>query len=570
MSVSSGGPGNTEFDVVVVGSGAAGLTAALAARRSGARVLVIEKAAVFGGNSALSGGAVWVPNNRVLREAGVADTPEDAARYLASLAGDVPVELRDAFLRSGPEAIDFLLDNTPVRFRWMKGYADYHPENPGGAPRGRSIEPIPIEVGPLGEDMLKLRPRMAGVLPGGMYMTASNLHYVHMMTRTWRGRVMATRIGFRTAMNNLRRRKVKALGEALIAGMVMALRDQGVPLWLSTPLTELVTTGGRVTGVVVERNGVLTTLTARKGVVLASGGFEHNEALREQYQPAPVAAEWSAGAKENTGDGIIAGQDVGASVALMDESWWGPTVVLPGRPPFHLLAERNTPGSLIVNGVGQRFVNECTPYVDFVHRVHEQHAKGPSHVPCYLVFDQRARRRYPFIGIPPGKPFPAEWMKSPSFSKASSLEELARQIGVPEESLVNTVKRFNYLARVGRDEDFGRGDSIYDRYYGDPTIEPNPTLGEIDAAPYYAVALRPGDLGTKGGLQIDASARVIDAANGAPIEGLYAAGNCSASVMGRDYPGAGGTLGPAITFGYLAGKTAASSLSGPLTAKETI
>jgi 3-oxosteroid 1-dehydrogenase len=272
--------------------------------------------------------------------------------------------------------------------------------------------------------------------------------------------------------------------------------------------------------------------------------------MRERYQAAPIGADWTVGSPGNTGDGILAGEAAGGVLALMDDAWWGPSIPLASGPVF-CLAERSLPGSLFVNAAGERFVNEAAPYVDAVHAMYDKHTDENPHIPCWMITDQRYRNRYVFTGMPPRKPLPRRWYKSGVVFKADSLAELAGQIGVSAEGLTKTVDKFNEFARTGKDTDFGRGDSAYDHYYGDPNCKPNPNLAPLAQPPFYAIKIVPGDLGTKGGLCTDDRARVLRA-DGNVIDGLYAAGNTSAMVMGRSYAGPGATIGPAMTFGYLA------------------
>jgi 3-oxosteroid 1-dehydrogenase len=345
-------------------------------------------------------------------------------------------------------------------------------------------------------------------------------------------------------------RKMYAMGNALAIGLRKGLLDAGVPVSYDTELTDLVIESGRVAGVRVLRAGVSTEIRAERGVVLGAGGFEKNLEMREKYQPQPTSVDWTTGAPSNAGGGILAGIAAGAQVDLMDDAWWGPTIPLPNGPWF-CLAERNLPGSIIVNAAGRRFMNEALPYVEAVHEIYKGEETGVSHVPSWMVFDQRYRNRYLFAGLSPRQPFPGRWFKSGVLKKAATVEGLATEIGVPVDALVGTVERFNGFAGTGVDEDFHRGESAYDKYYSDPTVKPNPSLHRIDHGPFYAVKIVPGDLGTKGGLVTDERARVLRA-DGSVIEGLYAAGNCSAAVMGNTYAGPGATIGPAMTFGYLA------------------
>jgi 3-oxosteroid 1-dehydrogenase len=333
--------------------------------------------------------------------------------------------------------------------------------------------------------------------------------------------------------------------------MRMALRDAGIPLWLRSPMTELVTDeAGAVRGIVISREGTAVRLGARHGVLLATGGFDHNPELRAKYLPEGAHPDYSAGARENVGDGIVAGEKVGAALDLMDDAWWMPSVRHPAGAVIPLVSERCIPPSVIVNSEGVRFTNESAPYVNFVH---DQLSGG--HVPAWFVMDAKARSRYPFAQILPGMPVPQDFYDAGIAVKAPSLAELADRIGVPADQLTTTVERFNGFARIGVDADFGRGDSAYDRYYGDPTLK-NPNLDVLDKAPYYAFRIEAGDLGTKGGLVTDERSCVLRA-DGSVIPGLYATGNVSASVMGNEYAGPGATIGPAIVFGYLAAKHAA-------------
>jgi 3-oxosteroid 1-dehydrogenase len=291
-------------------------------------------------------------------------------------------------------------------------------------------------------------------------------------------------------------------------------------------------------------------------VILGSGGFEHSQELREKFLPQPTSHDWSTGAASNTGGGLLAGTAAGAATDLLDDAWWGPTIPLPGRAWF-CLAERNLPGSIIVNAAGQRYMNEALPYVEATHEIYKGEATGVGHVPSQMIFDQTYRNRYLFAGVPGRQPFPGRWYKEGVVKRADTLAELAAKIDVPAEALTATVERFNGFAKSGVDEDFHRGESAYDKYYSDPTVTPNCSLAPIAKGPFYAVTIVPGDLGTKGGLLTDEHAQVLRE-DGSVIPGLYAAGNVSSAVMGNTYPGPGGTIGPAIVFGYLAAESIAS------------
>jgi 3-oxosteroid 1-dehydrogenase len=538
-------PQTDAYDVVVVGSGAAGMTAALAAAHQGLRVVVLEKAGRFGGSTARSGGGVWIPNNEALPRDG--DTPEEARRYLAAIVGEVvPRELREAFLDHGPDLVRFVQRHTPLRFQWVPGYSDYHPEAPGGRAGGRSVEPKPLDGRILGAELADLEPPYSAS-PLGVPITQADYRWLSLVARHPRGVLRLLGLGTRWLAGHLTGKHLLAMGQALAAGLHAGLQQAGVTVRPDTPLVDLVTGHDRVTGVLTKHGEVIH---ARRGVILAAGGFEHNEELRTKYQRQPIGTAWTVGAKANTGDAITAGMKLGAAVDLMDDAWWGPTIPLTGGPWF-ALAERSRPGCLLVDGRGERFVNESAPYVEAVHAMYGAGDGPGEHIPTWLVFDQRYRNRYMFTGIGPRQPLPGRWFKAGIAAKASTLGTLAERIGVPAQALESTVDRFNGFARNGVDEDFQRGQSAYDHYYGDPRNRPNPSLGPVDQPPFYAVKIVPGDLGTKGGLRIDAHARVLRE-DGSVIAGLYAAGNTSAAVMGHTYAGPGATIGPAMVFGYLA------------------
>jgi 3-oxosteroid 1-dehydrogenase len=553
-------------DVVVVGAGGAGMTAALAAKDQGLDALVVEKSAYFGGSTARSGGGVWIPNNYALKSSGVPDNLEDAKTYLASIVGDVvPEARRDAFLERGPEALEFIRDHSATDFMWVPEYSDYYPEAPGGRAIGRSVEPRPVNGKIIGDELARLHPPYAKA-PAGMVVTQANYRWMSLAMRTMKGPLTTLHIVLGRMLNLLLRRPMYAMGAALMIGLRKGLLDADVPIWYESELTELLLEDGRVTGVRALRDGETVTVRARHGVVLASGGFEKNLEMREKYQRSPITTDWTTGAPSNTGDGIKAGLAAGADVALMEDAWWGPTIPLTGGPYF-CLSERNLPGAIIVNQGGRRYANEASPYVDAVHAMYDgEAATGVAHVPSWMILDQRYRNRYLFAGLGPRQPFPGRWYKHGTLFKSEDIEGLAEQIGVDPAGLAETVTRFNEMARTGVDTDFRRGDSAYDKYYGDPTNKPNPCLGPIDQAPFYAVKIVPGDLGTKGGIVTDEHARALRP-DGSAIAGLYAAGNASAAVMGNTYAGAGSTIGPAMVFGYLAALDIARQASAATTSE---
>ncbi|MGZ4674778.1 MAG: FAD-binding protein, partial [Ilumatobacteraceae bacterium] len=379
--------------------------------------------------------------------------------------------------------------------------------------------------------------------------------------QNWRGKAVLVKLLWRMFRARVFGERMAAIGQSLAARLRLAMKDRGIPLWLDSPMTELITDAdGTVIGAVVEHDGRALRIGARGGVILATGGFDHDIQWRRQYLPV-LEKDWSFGNPLAMGDGIKAGEKVGGSTELLDEAWWFPAICWPdGRLQF-MLNERMMPSQFVVNGEGKRFINEAAPYMDFAHAMIEGQRSGVTHIPCWLITDIRSFHRYvvaghlpipkvPFAPVPTGWKVPTAWLESGVVKEGRSWDELADKIGVPADQLRRTAERFNELARTGHDDDFNRGDSAYDNYYGDPTL-PNPNLHPLTKPPYYAFQVILGDLGTSGGLRTDEHARVLREDDTA-VRGLYATGNTSAAVMGRSYAGAGATIGPAMTFGYVA------------------
>jgi 3-oxosteroid 1-dehydrogenase len=364
---------------------------------------------------------------------------------------------------------------------------------------------------------------------------------------------------------------LRTLGNALIGRLRLSLEERGIPLWLKTPAVKLITEGERIVGLEALKLGKRISIQAKKGIVLAAGGFEKDQHMREKYQKPPVSSEWSAGNPDNTGDAIKMGMDVGADIDLMDESWWMPVNMIPGeampwyaknswwakiaKTPGAKLAwidiiDRCMPRSIIVNSKGRRFANEAEPYLDFTHNLLACHREKADSVPSWMIVDHKYYRTYPLGPVLPGFPI-KRYIENNTVKKGNSLNELAEACGIDPEGLIDEVKIYNQYAAEGKDSDFHKGETLIDCYYADPTSKKNPCLGPIERPPFYAIRVFPGDLGTKGGLKTDAHARVLRK-DGSAIEGLYATGNCAASVMGDSYPGAGGTIAPAMTFGWIA------------------
>ncbi|PND55432.1 3-ketosteroid-delta-1-dehydrogenase [Mycobacterium sp. ENV421] len=549
-----------EVDLLVVGSGT-GLAAALAAREQGLSVLVVEKSAQVGGSTARSGGALWLPASPVISECGGVDTPSRAQTYLESVvAGSAPRERSAAYVDNLPATVDMLRRTTPMKLFWAKEYSDYHPEEPGGSAAGRTCECRPLDTAILGEYLPDLRP---GIMEAGIPMptTGADYRWMNLMSRV-------PRKGLPTIVKRLAQsvgglalgRRYAAGGQALAAGLFAGAIRAEIPIWLNTALADLIVEAGEVTGAIVEHAGttVTVTVTARRGVVLAAGGFDHRMDMRRKFQSESLENNFSLGAESNTGDAIWIGQDVGADIALMDQSWWFPAVApLPGRAPAVMLAERSLPGSFIVDQNGRRFANESADYMSFGQRILQLENAGTPVDSMWIIFDQQYRNSYVFAAeLFPRMPIPRTWYDAGIAVRADDFGALARQMNVPHEDFRATVDRFNEDAFAGEDPDFGRGRSAYDRYYGDPTITPNPNLRPLTKGPFYAVKMVLSDLGTCGGLRADDRARVLRE-DGTVIDGLYAIGNTAANAFGNTYPGAGATIAQGLVYGYIAALDAA-------------
>ncbi|MGB3284294.1 FAD-binding protein [Mycolicibacter algericus] len=551
-------------DVLVIGSGGGGMTAALAADACGLQTLVVEKSPHFGGSTALSGGGIWVPGAPAQRREGYAPDPDGVVAYLRAITGGLVTEARlRQYVDAAPKMMAFLEQTSGwLEFVWKPGYADYYPELPGGSALGSTINVPEIDLRKLGEQEQHLLAPLA-LAPKGIWFGPKDLRLFYQVRQSWRGKAVLLKLLWRMFRARVFGDRMAAIGQSLAARLRLAMLERDIPLWLGTPMTELVTDGsGAVTGAVVERDGQPQRITARHGVILATGGFDHDMAWRKEHQPV-LEQDWSFGNPLATGDGIRAGERVGAATELLDEAWWFPAICWPdGRLQF-MLNERMMPSQFIVNGDGERFINEAAPYMDFAHAMIAGQQSGVTHIPCWLITDQRSFHRYVVAGhlpipkipgapVPTGRKIPQAWLDSGVVKAAKSFAELATAIGVPPDRLERTAHRFNELARSGHDDDFNRGDSAYDNYYGDPTL-PNPNLYPLGKPPYYAFQIILGDLGTSGGLRTDEHARVLRA-DDSVIDGLYAVGNSSAPVMGRSYAGAGATIGPAMTFGYVAAR----------------
>lgn len=549
---------DTDVDLLVVGSGT-GMAAALAARELGLSVLVVEKASHVGGSTARSGGALWLPAGPVLAEAGAGDTRAHAATYLDSVvAGSAPRQRSTGFLTHVSATVEMLRRTTALRFFWARDYSDYHPEEPGGSAAGRTCECHPFDTSLLGAYRTRLEP---GLMEASVPVptTGADYRWMNLVARVPRKGIptFAKRIAQGVGGRMLGRRYA-AGGQALAAGLLAGVVRAGIPVWTDTTLVRLDGDDDRVRGAVVAHRGREVLITARRGVVLATGGFDHSMDMRWKFQSEALGPHLSLGAAANTGDGIRAAQQLGAGIALMDQAWWFPAVApLPGQAPAVMLAERSLPGSLIVNQHGRRFANESSDYMSFGQRLLELERSGSPVESMWIIFDQQYRNSYVFgAQLFPRMRIPRTWYDAGIAVRAGNVAELGARIGVPVAEFTATVTGFNQNAAAGADPDFGRGRSAYDRYYGDPTISPNPNLRALTKGPFYAVRMVLSDLGTCGGLRADHRARALRE-DGTVIGGLYAIGNTAANAFGTTYPGAGATIAQGIVYGYIAARDAA-------------
>jgi 3-oxosteroid 1-dehydrogenase len=551
---------NMEVDVVVVGSGAGGLVSALVAARNHAEVVVVEKDKLWGGTSATSGGGIWIPGSDQAKAEGFEDNLDDAFTYIRGLSADnVPDENIRAYVDNAAVMLRWITANTPVVYK-AQPYPDYHAENPGGSVTGyRTHLPEMLDGTLLGNDLKTQRlPSPAASLFGYLNWTFAETYQLLYRSKGWLtglARNMAKYwLDWPLRFTSRKDRRL-TLGNALTGGLRVALNKAGVPVWLRTPLKELVTEGGKVVGVVVERDGKPFRIGTRKGVVLAAGGFDKNQQMREANAPLYPETRLSGGVTSNTGDSIRAAAAIGAGTMNLQSAWAAPVFYVPGEDRGRLCTiERALPGCIMVNQKGERYLNEAASY----HIVGQQMARRERDhgdgSPSWMVFDHRYRHLYP---MGPLLPLVPDWLQSGPvktiLKKGDTIADLAREIGADPATLEAQVERFNLHAVKGEDPDFHRGEAAYDKMYGDYRHQPNPCLRPLTEGPFYAMPIYPGDIGTNGGLRTNARAQVVDE-SGQPIPGLYAVGNNAASAMGESYPGAGVTIGPAMTFGYIAAR----------------
>ncbi len=546
-------------DLLIAGSGGGGMAAALAALDSGIEPLVLEKQALVGGSTGLSGGMVWLPNNPLMRADGIADSHEDGLAYFDDVVGDIGAASsparRETFLTAGYEMINFLT-RKGVRFVRCPGWSDYYPNHKGGNESGRAIECVPFDAAALGDWRDKVQPSMAKSY-GGFVLKTNELRSVQYFNRSPRAFAVAMRVFARTRAAWLRRREMLTNGASLIGQMLKVLIDLrgDPPIWTDAAMADLIVEDGRVVGARVSRGGAELNVEARKGVLLAAGGFSRNADMRRRYSgDQPNEGRWSIANAGDTGEVLQTAMGLGAKTDLLDEAWWLPSIFIAdgGDAARALGSGRQRPGAIYVDGTGKRFCNESNSYVEVGKAMYANKA-----VPCWMVFDEGYIRRY-VSGANPFKKrsLPEELIERGAVLRGTTIADLARQIDVPADALEQTVKRFNGFAVKGLDPDFGRGQSAYNDCLGDPGYRPNAALGPLERPPYYATRVLPADVGTCGGVITNEHAQVLDE-DDCVIDGLYATGNITATVMGRNYLGAGGSIAYTMVFGYVAARHAA-------------
>jgi succinate dehydrogenase/fumarate reductase flavoprotein subunit len=560
-----------EVDVLVVGSGAAGMAAAITAHDEGRSVLLIEKTDRIGGATAISGGAVWAPMNSQTTAVGHPDSFEKVWTYMRNTVGDAaPEAMQRAFLTEAPKAIDFFNKNTELKLAARKYSPDYYPDREGGALGGRSLDPLMFDGRLLGEHFRELRdPLPEFMVLGGMMITTTDVAHLLAVTRSFTSWKEGMKLVLRYYADRLRgyhRGTRVVLGNALAARLFKSLLDRYIDYWLDAPLKSLVMTeAGAVIGAEIMRWGRRLRIRARGGVVMATGGFAWSAKLRDELYPQPTGP-WSMFPETNTGEGIEIARAAGA--ALGDDhsspAFWAPISILE-RPDGsrvrypHLVWDRAKPGLMAVNAAGQRFVNESTSYHDFVLGMYRSHQTVPT-IPAFLICDSDFVERWGLGLALPGGRSREHLVRAGYLYRAATLDELAARLGIDARGLSESAQRFNRYGETGQDPEFGKGTTAYNRYLGDPGHKPNECLGPLRKGPFYAVKVYAGDIGTACGIRCNEHAQALDA-SGQPVPGLYIAGNDMQSVMGGQYPAPGITLGPALTFGWIAGRHAALSVA---------
>ncbi|MBR0905298.1 FAD-dependent oxidoreductase [Bradyrhizobium liaoningense] len=571
-------PAHETYDVIVIGAGAGGMTAAAVAAAEGLRVLMIEKTAFVGGTTAWSGGMVWIPANAKMKEAGLSDSITDAVQYLSSTVPEpANAGLRAAFLARGPEAITYLEANTELRLQPVKAYPDYYPEQLGATAGGRVLEPVAFSGARLGKAFGRLRPPLPEfTLFGGMMVNRLDILHLRRAGKSLRSTLRTARLMSAYAWQRLRapRGTTLHLGNALAARLYASLLARQVEILFSADVEDLSMRGDRVAGVVIRHGSRDRLIASRRGVVLATGGFSHDASLRKRYFPAGAGLV-SATSTSGTGDGLRLAATAGAALDTdaTSPAYWVPASLFRrtdgSRGVFpHTVTDRAKPGVIAVNEAGRRFVNEALSYHEFVLAMLRD-GNGEPDRPFYLICDHAFLWCY---GLGRIKPFTRNYRRyvaSGELVESPDIARLAARIGVKRSALAATVAAYNADAKEGRDGEFGRGSTVYQRHLGDAAHKPNPCVAPILRAPFFAMRIHPADLGTAIGMKVDAQARVLRA-DGTPIAGLYACGNDMASIMNGNYPGPGITLGPALTFGYIAGRHLAEGSAATTTSSAEV
>ncbi|MET0167418.1 MAG: FAD-dependent oxidoreductase [Vicinamibacterales bacterium] len=554
---------DTEYDLIVLGAGCGGMAAALFAAIDGMKVLLVERTRWVGGSSALSAGAIWIPNTHLATGSG--DTPDKAAEYLAlATQGRTPAALRERFLSMGADAVKCLEENTEVRMRAFPYHPDYLSELPGSSTWGRVLECLPFDGRQLGAALALVRPPIPEfTVLGGMMVDRIDINHLLNVTRAWTSFAHSARLLLRHAADRVRypRGTRMVMGNALVGRLLLSLRKRGVPIWTEACTEELTRANGRIAGAKIFRDGKTHAMTGRLGVVLAGGGFNDNPVFREQMIPPEVHETPRSGTSLGELQQMAIALGARFSNTIRSAAFWAPVSVRTrrdgGTAVFpHFVLDRAKPGTVVVNARGNRFVNESTSYHCFGEGMLKRDSDSASNAVAYLIADRRALVKYGLGMVRPGGRGIAGWTRDGYLTEAPSVAALAGRLGIDGPTLQATVARMNHFATTGMDDEFHRGTTAYEKNLGDPAVRPNPTLGPITEAPFYAIRLYPGDIAASTGLVTDASARVLRGDE--PIDGLFAAGNDMQSVMGGAYPGPGINLGPAIVFAYAAVKAAKS------------
>lgn len=548
------------FDFVVVGRGGGAACAALVMRANGHSVAILEKTELYGGTTAMSGGVMWIPNNRFMAPAGVPDSREQAAEYLDKVVGDhndtpgASRERRHAYVEQATKMVDFLTDQG-VELRRIPSWPDYY-EMPGHSVPGRTVVSKLFDINKLGEWKTKLRP---GFLP--LPANLDEAMQLPLFKRSWTGKKVLARVIGRAILGKIMGKNLVTAGSALQAQMLYFALKAGAEVRLDSAVRQIIVEDGRVTGVVTEKDGAEWRIRARLGVLINAGGYARNQRMLDTYIPG-TSTEWTNASPGDTGEMIEEGMRIGGAVAQMDGRIGTQIVLPPGNPSLKppMQGDVSKPHTIVVDQSGERYMRETGSYIDFCRAMMERNKQTPA-VPSWMVLDSQFTDKYMLVGKMPGSKKPDTWFEQGFLTKGDTIEQLATACGIDPARLAASVDRFNGFVRKGRDEDFHRGDTAYDQWLGDPLHGPSKTLGTVEKGPFFALRIYPGDVSTLGGLVTDQHARVLRA-DGSAIDGLYATGTSAASVMGRRSAGAGASIGPSFTWAYVAAKHAANASQG--------